>query len=337
MNAPTLSPDLPPLPEPYYSSGTLFTAEQMRQYGAACRAHPPAGTCSHCDGAGVVFDLDGEVWPCPQGCKHTHEWVPAPNATEHGALMCKTCTAAWNRRTVSTDLPPLPHPCIYVTHDTETVYCGDVPRDSVPPHDDFYSADKVREYAAACRAGAAVPPGLHRQIMNLPARDREEVKAVYGGSVLTAYYAGHRDARHAAAELVSAALSAATGPTPTGLPEGFLLLPVEATDSMMDADWDVSMSDAHSSGGVSAAAWRAMVEAAPQVTFGNGHSGPGWYMHDTEYPEEGAVFLSPATKEPSNPLLIDGVQHDPHCLKVYRGPHKECDCGASTTQTKGQQ
>jgi hypothetical protein len=81
-------------------------------------------------------------------------------------------------------------------------------------------------------------------------------------------------------------------PAAPQLPEGFRLLPVEATDSMMDAEWNVTMSEAHSNGGVSAAAWRAMVEAAPQVTYGNGHSGVGWYMHDTEYPEEGAVFLS---------------------------------------------
>jgi hypothetical protein len=89
-------------------------------------------------------------------------------------------------------------------------------------------------------------------------------------------------------------------------PEGFRLLPVEATDAMMDADWDVTMSDAHSNGGVSAAAWRAMVEAAPQVTYGNGHSGVGWYMHDTDYPEEGAVFLS-ATSTPKEPKETDGV------------------------------
>jgi Lar family restriction alleviation protein len=92
----------------------------------------------------------------------------------------------------------------------------------------------------------------------------------------------------------------------TGLPGGFQLLPVEATDSMMDADWDVTMSEAHSNGGVAAAAWRAMVEAAPQVTYGNGHSGAGWYMHDTEYPEEGAVFLS-AASAPKEPGRTDGV------------------------------
>lgn len=84
-------------------------------------------------------------------------------------------------------------------------------------------------------------------------------------------------------------------------PEGFLLLPVEATDSMMDADWNVTMSEAHSNGGVAAAAWRAMVEVAPQVTYANGHSGLGWYMHDTDYPEEGAVFLGASSATPSAP------------------------------------
>ena len=33
-----------------------------------------------------------------------------------------------------------------------------------------------------------------------------------------------------------------------------------------------------------------------------------------------------------NPLLIDGVEHDPLCLKVYRSPLKECDCGAQAAQ-----
>lgn len=36
------------------------------------------------------------------------------------------------------------------------------------------------------------------------------------------------------------------------------------------------------------------------------------------------------TEAEYNPLLIDGVQHDPLCLKVYRSPLKECDCGASS-------
>ena len=30
-----------------------------------------------------------------------------------------------------------------------------------------------------------------------------------------------------------------------------------------------------------------------------------------------------------NPLFIDGVEHDPLCLKVCRSPLKECDCGAA--------
>jgi len=39
---------------------------------------------------------------------------------------------------------------------------------------------------------------------------------------------------------------------------------------------------------------------------------------------------SAPTEAEYNPLLIDGVQHDPLCLKVYRSPLKECDCGASS-------
>lgn len=31
-----------------------------------------------------------------------------------------------------------------------------------------------------------------------------------------------------------------------------------------------------------------------------------------------------------NPLCIDGVEHDPLCLKVYRSPLKKCDCGAQS-------
>lgn len=42
---------------------------------------------------------------------------------------------------------------------------------------------------------------------------------------------------------------------------------------------------------------------------------------------------SAPTEPEYNPLLIDGVQHDPLCLKVYRSPLKECDCGAQAAQT----
>jgi hypothetical protein len=118
------------------------------------------------------------------------------------------------------------------------------------------------------------------------------------------------------------------------LPEGFRLLPVEATDSMMDADWDVSMSEAHSNGGVAAAAWRAMVEAAPQVTYGNGHSGYGWYMHDTDYPEEGAVFLSDETPAQSpaaaSASSADQIRKLREALKPFSNyacsPPGACDC-----------
>jgi hypothetical protein len=54
-----------------------------------------------------------------------------------------------------------------------------------------------------------------------------------------------------------------------------------------------------------------MVEAAPQVTYGNGHSGTGWYMHDTEYPEDGAVFLgvaAPLARQEPKPDSVYPVQ-----------------------------
>jgi hypothetical protein len=47
------------------------------------------------------------------------------------------------------DLPPLPKPDIYVTHDSEEVFCSDVPKDQVPPHDEFFSAATLQECARA--------------------------------------------------------------------------------------------------------------------------------------------------------------------------------------------
>ena len=44
----------------------------------------------------------------------------------------------------------------------------------------------------------------------------------------------------------------------------------------------------------------------------------------------GLAAQAAPTEAEYNPLLIDGVQHDPLCLKVYRSPLKECDCGASS-------
>jgi hypothetical protein len=40
-------------------------------------------------------------------------------------------------------LPELPEPSIRVTHETDTVYCADVPADQVPPHDNYWSEARV--------------------------------------------------------------------------------------------------------------------------------------------------------------------------------------------------
>jgi hypothetical protein len=63
-------------------------------------------------------------------------------------------------------------------------------------------------------APAGVPTDLHQQIINLQGKDRDTVRHLYHDSVMTAYYAGHRDARHAAAELVCAVLSAGAPAVP---------------------------------------------------------------------------------------------------------------------------
>ena len=44
---------------------------------------------------------------------------------------------------------------------------------------------------------------LHGQIMNLPLAERDETKRMRGADHELAYKLGHRDARHAAAELAS--------------------------------------------------------------------------------------------------------------------------------------
>lgn len=48
------------------------------------------------------------------------------------------------------------------------------------------------------------------------------------------------------------------------VPDGWQLVPIEPTTEMCLADWNVGMSDAHSSTGVSACAWAAMLAAAPR-------------------------------------------------------------------------
>lgn len=51
---------------------------------------------------------------------------------------------------------------------------------------------------------------------------------------------------------------------PVAVPEGWKLVPIEPTTEMCLADWNVSMSDAHSTTGVSRCAWEAMLAAAPE-------------------------------------------------------------------------
>jgi hypothetical protein len=157
-------------------------------------------------------------------------------------------------------------------------------------------ADRVKRRAAP--TAAAIPA-------ETAALTDEQIKQqimIHGSGGWQSFADMTRFARAIERECRAAAPGAAPSeaPKPVAYPEGFRLLPVEATDAMMDADWDVSMSEAHTNGGVSVAAWRAMVEAAPQVTCGNGHSGFGWYMHDTDYPEEGAVFLGPVATPPAS-------------------------------------
>ncbi len=41
------------------------------------------------------------------------------------------------------ELPELPEPSIRVTHETDTVYCADVPADQVPPHSNYWSEARV--------------------------------------------------------------------------------------------------------------------------------------------------------------------------------------------------
>jgi hypothetical protein len=46
-------------------------------------------------------------------------------------------------------------------------------------------------------------------------------------------------------------------------PEGWKMAPIEPTPEMMEADWNVTLSDAHTDGGVGRCAWAAMLNAAP--------------------------------------------------------------------------
>jgi hypothetical protein len=52
------------------------------------------------------------------------------------------------------ELPQPPSPSIRVTHETDTVYCSDVPKDQVPPHDDYWSLAMVNAHGKACARAA---------------------------------------------------------------------------------------------------------------------------------------------------------------------------------------
>lgn len=126
---------------------------------------------------------------------------------------------------------------------------------------------KVRELERATPplAPSVVATDMHAAIMNLPARDREEVKAVYGDSVLTAYYAGHRDARHAAAELVLGTPPAAAG---AAIPEGWKLVPVEPTARMLTVMHRTFAREGGYRNGLLPDAYRAMLAASPDAAAG---------------------------------------------------------------------
>lgn len=52
------------------------------------------------------------------------------------------------------ELPQPPSPSIRVTHETDAVYCSDVPKDQVPPHDDYWSLARVNAHGKACARAA---------------------------------------------------------------------------------------------------------------------------------------------------------------------------------------
>lgn len=52
------------------------------------------------------------------------------------------------------------------------------------------------------------------------------------------------------------------------VPKGWRLVPIVPTDEMCLADWDVTMSQAHTNTGVSEAAWAAMLSKSPKPPKG---------------------------------------------------------------------
>lgn len=246
--------------------------------------------------------------------------APAPISDEqldelHGAMSDEQMTAlARLRGGCSCHISPPCNACVEPLTEKEAISLGLLP-DEPPPAPVAHSKSEYKRRVAMGDASIlppatvavqpapvspsiydALPPGAMDWLTSTDPRGAASREWQEGWDAC-------RNRVHSQVDAAVAAPDASPSPAPVAapvvtdapqLPEGFRLLPVEATDSMMDAEWNVSMSEAHSNGGVSAAAWRAMVEAAPQVTYGDGHSGVGWYMHDTDYPEEGAVFLSRA-------------------------------------------
>lgn len=100
---------------------------------------------------------------------------------------------------------------------------------------------------------------LHATIMRIDHKSPQE----YGINERLAYKAGHRDARHAAAELASAA------PQPADVPEGFVLVPKEPTKAMCKAADGIGALYACDAPDV----WAAMLAAAPVAAAPQGREG----------------------------------------------------------------
>lgn len=93
---------------------------------------------------------------------------------------------------------------------------------------------------------------LHDQIMRLPCDPAEYTNV----NMMLAYKSGHRDARHAAAELAAAYEADAQQAAPVAVPDGWKLVPVEPTQEMATAYRYGTLLQNRN-------AWRAMLSAAP--------------------------------------------------------------------------
>jgi hypothetical protein len=72
-------------------------------------------------------------------------------------------------------LPELPEPSIRVTHETDTVYCADVPADQVPPHDNYWSEARVLSIRdSGIRYGMEMTAARLRDALEMWADDDDE-------------------------------------------------------------------------------------------------------------------------------------------------------------------